>query len=52
MFVYDLAAILGVGGFAYGCYQVHPALAWCVGGLVLVYFGMSGASLAKQGKRK
>lgn len=52
MLIYDAAAFLGIGGFSYGCYQINPALAWLVGGAALVYFGLSGALIAKQGKRK
>lgn len=51
MIVYDSAFILGVACLAYAGYQVHPALAWCVGGVVLAYFGVAGALQARKAKR-
>lgn len=43
MFIYDAAFLGGVGCLAYAGYQVHPALAWLVGGLSLAAFGILGA---------
>lgn len=52
MVFYDLAAVAGLGCLAYAGYQVHPALAWFIGGASLAYFGIAGAALTRKKERK
>lgn len=41
----DFAILAGGSAIVYAAYQVHPALAWCVGGFALVLFGVMGARM-------
>lgn len=45
--LFDVAVLVGLGGVTYGCYQLHPIVAWLVGGAALVAFGVLGAVKAK-----
>jgi hypothetical protein len=49
---YDLAFVAGICCLAYAGYQIHPAVAWSVGGLALVGWGLFGAKLSKKGRNK
>lgn len=52
MIAYDIAIVIGLGCVTYAGYLVHPACAWCVGGLALSLFGFLGARNKLGGKKK
>jgi hypothetical protein len=46
---WDLLTVLGLGALCYGLYLLLPAAAFVVGGLIVMAFGVFGASTKGKG---
>lgn len=45
----SVAQLAGIGGITTGCYLIYPAVAWIVGGILLVALGVALDPPKKQG---